>query len=58
MIKSLTYYCVDLFTGEITRHEAESQDDLDITLENGDCVKTLSEAESMREKIIRGDDTL
>lgn len=58
MISTLSYYCVDLFTGEFKREEAESMDDLEITLENGDCVKTLQEAEAMRDKIINGADAI
>jgi len=54
--KDLTYYVVDLFTGEYTKKKATCELDLEITLANGDCVKTEKEAQRMEYDIKSGAD--
>jgi hypothetical protein len=55
---NLTYYEVDLLTGEYKKCKATSELDLEITLANGDCVKTEKQARRMEYKIKTGAEEL
>ena len=51
-MNDLTYYYVEPFDGMIEKSQAESDLDLDVTLANGNCFKTLAEAETYSQRII------
>ncbi len=47
----MKFYVVDLINGSIAEENAKSDLDLEITLMNGDCVKTKEEAEELSYKV-------